>query len=97
LSERAWRAQFKRFDGAGLTVEAFCQREGLSRSGFNRWRSRLPMQPRAATSTLTAATVTGVSDDRHTAVPFVELSLLGAASTTARWAAWNFGSTWVAA
>lgn len=33
MSERAWRAQFKRFDGAGLTVEAFYQREGLSRSG----------------------------------------------------------------
>jgi hypothetical protein len=29
LSERAWRELFKRFDGAELTVQAFCQREGL--------------------------------------------------------------------
>lgn len=41
LNERAWRDLFKRFDGAGLTVEAFCKGEGLSRSSFNRWRSRL--------------------------------------------------------
>lgn len=40
LDERAWRELFKSFDGAGLTVEALWQREGLSRSSFNRWRSR---------------------------------------------------------
>lgn len=79
LDERAWRELFKRFDSAGLTVEAFCQREGLSRSSFNRWRSRLPMQPRTAA----AATVTGVSDVRRPSVPFVDLGLLGGASTAA--------------
>lgn len=78
LDERAWRDLFKRFDSAGLTVEAFCQREGLSRSSFNRWRSRLPRQPLTS-----AATVTGVSDVRRPSVPFVDLGLLGGASTMA--------------
>jgi hypothetical protein len=48
LNERAWLDLFKRFDGAGLTVEAFWQREVLSRSSFNRWRSRLPVRVGAA-------------------------------------------------
>lgn len=78
LGARAWRELFKRFDSAELTVEAFCQREGLSRSSFNRWRSRLPMRPRAA-----AATVTGASDVRQSAAPFVDLGLLGAAGSAA--------------
>lgn len=78
LDERAWRELFKRFDSAGLTVEAFCQREGLSRSSFNRWRSRQPMQ-----SCNAAAAVTGASDDRRPAAQFVDLGLLGAASTAA--------------
>ncbi len=75
LNERAWRDLFKRFDGAGLTVEAFCQREGLSRSSFNRWRSRLPTRTGAA-----AATAVGASGDRQRAAAFVDLGLLGAAS-----------------
>lgn len=29
------------FDRAGFTVEQFCRREGLCRSSFARWRSRL--------------------------------------------------------
>lgn len=75
LNERAWRELFRRFDGAGLTVEAFCKAEGLSRSSFNRWRSRLPMRAGAA-----AAAPAGASDARHSAAPFVDLGLLGAAS-----------------
>ena len=75
LNERAWRDLFKRFDGAGLTIEAFCQREGLSRSSFNRWRSRLPMRTGAA-----AATVAGASAAQQPAARLVDLGLLGAAS-----------------
>jgi len=78
LNERAWRELFKRFDSAGLTVEAFCQREGLSRSSFNRWRSRLPMLAGAA-----AAAAVGASAARQSAPPFVDLGLLGAADTAA--------------
>jgi hypothetical protein len=78
LDARAWRELFKRFDSGGLTVQAFCRREGLSRSSFNRWRSRLPMQPGAA-----ASTVVGAADDRQFVTPFVDLGLLGASGTAA--------------
>jgi hypothetical protein len=36
-----WRAVVGRFAGSGLGVEAFCEREGVSRSSFGRWRSFL--------------------------------------------------------
>jgi hypothetical protein len=78
LNERAWRDVFKRFDGAGLTVEAFCKAEGLSRSSFNRWRSQLPMRADA-----TAAATAGSFDARQSAASFVDLGLLGAAATAA--------------
>ena len=75
LGERAWRELFERFDGSGLTVEAFCKDEGLSRSSFSRWRSRLPMQAGSAATTMHES-------DAHKAAPsFVDLGLLGAAST----------------
>ena len=77
LDERVWRELFRRFDGAGLTVETFCQREGLSRSSFNRWRSRLLRAPRAA------ASVSCEAEDQKIAPSFVDLGLLGAASATA--------------
>lgn len=76
LNERAWRELFKRFDGAGLTVEAFCKAEGLSRSSFNRWRSRMPRQPGA-----TATTMVQGFDDQKISPSFVDLGLLGAAGT----------------
>ena len=75
LGEWAWRELFERFDGSGLTVEAFCKDEGLSRSSFSRWRSRLPMQAGSAATTMHES-------DAHKAAPsFVDLGLLGAAST----------------
>jgi hypothetical protein len=78
LNERAWRDLFKRFDGAGLTVEAFCEDEGVSRSSFNRWRSRLSTQPGVATTA-----VMREPDDQKIAPSFVDLGLLGAAGTAA--------------
>ena len=41
LDEHSWRALFDRFAQAGLTVEEFCRREGVCRSSFRRWRTRL--------------------------------------------------------
>jgi hypothetical protein len=78
LDERAWRELFKRFDGAGLTVEAFCKGEDLSRSSFNRWRSRLWTQPGVATME-----VMNEPDHQKSAPSFVDLGLLGAAGTQA--------------
>ncbi len=39
LGEAVWRELLKKFEGGDETVEAFCAREGVSRSTFNRWRS----------------------------------------------------------
>jgi Transposase len=39
--ERAWRELVERFDDAGVTVEEFCRREGVSQSSLHRWRSLL--------------------------------------------------------
>lgn len=40
-SREEWRAVFDRFAASGLGVEAFCEREGVSKSSFGRWRSLL--------------------------------------------------------
>lgn len=76
LSERAWRDLFKRLEGAGPTLEAFCQREVLSRSSLKRWRSRLPMRTDAAAAV-------GASDARQACASFVDLGLPGAADAAA--------------
>jgi transposase-like protein len=36
--EAFWRGALKRFDGSGLSVRAFCQRERLTESAFYAWR-----------------------------------------------------------
>jgi len=41
LDEQMWRAVLARFDSAAMTVQEFCLREGLTRSSFTRWRTRL--------------------------------------------------------
>ena len=56
LGEAAWRELLTRFERGDETVDAFCAREGLSKSTFNRWRSlgitakasTPPTSPRAA-------------------------------------------------
>lgn len=40
LGEAAWAELLRRFDEGEETIEAFCEREGVSKSTFNRWRSR---------------------------------------------------------
>lgn len=88
LGEQAWLDVFKRFEGAGLTVEAFCLREGLCRSSFTRWRSRLlggvgQPKPDASDQAATAFLDLGVMGSGVTAPgPALELRLdLGAGLT----------------
>lgn len=35
----AWREVLERFAGSGLSVPAFCEREGISEGSFYRWRA----------------------------------------------------------
>ena len=41
----AWHAVLAGFAESGLTVLAFCEREGISRESFYRWRSKLTSSP----------------------------------------------------
>lgn len=80
LDEQSWRAVLERFDGASMTVQEFCLREGLTRSSFTRWRARLrPGAQRVpAPAPAAAKAVTGAPK-----LPFVDLGLLGAATAAA--------------
>jgi len=42
-----WRKILEAFAASGLSASAFCQREGLSRAAFTRWRRRLQEAPSA--------------------------------------------------
>lgn len=76
LSKQAWGEVLQRFAGAGVSVEEFCRSEGLCRSSFNRWRSRLG----ATVSTAAAARKTGANKP---VAPFVDLGVLGASAAPA--------------
>lgn len=74
-SAEEWRSIVSRQETSGLTVEAFCQGEGLSRSVFNRWRTRL------------ASGAAGLADRRarRTPTPFIEVGELASAPGTTIW------------
>ncbi len=36
-----WRRIMKRYEKSGLTIEAFCRREGVPKNSFWNWRRRL--------------------------------------------------------
>ena len=44
-SPAEWRKILSRFERSRLSIEAFCQRESLSKSSFVRWRSKLTSDP----------------------------------------------------
>lgn len=62
-----WRAALKRFDERGLSVRAFCEREGLGAASLYQWRTRLSgeLPPRETSTTKagrTAPTPAGFLD-----------------------------------
>ena len=75
LDEQSWRAVLERFDGAAMTVQAFCLREGLTRSSFARWRSRLRIGSKRMP--VLAVLKSAAPAPRPS---FVDLGLLGAAA-----------------
>ncbi len=82
LDEHSWRVLLERFDGAAMTVKEFCLREGLTRSSFFLWRSRLRADPQC-----TPAPAGAKSAAKSAALPskpsFVDLGLLGGATPAA--------------
>jgi hypothetical protein len=49
-----WRERLKRQLGSGLTIDAFCQKEGVSTSMFYRWQRHLQEPSSIATTSETA-------------------------------------------
>ena len=78
LDEQSWRAVLERFDGAAMTVQEFCLREGLTRSSFTRWRARLRSGPKRVPAPAVAKAAAGAPKSS-----FVDLGLLGAAAPAA--------------
>lgn len=76
LDEESWRAVLERFEGAAMTVQEFCQREGLTRSVFMRWRARL----RSSSTSLPVRAVAKAASPASKP-SFVDLGLLGGATT----------------
>ena len=79
LDEQAWRAVLERFDGAAMTVKEFCLREGLTRSSFSLWRSRLRTEPLRTPAPAGAKSV-AKSAALAPKPAFLDLGLLGAAA-----------------
>jgi hypothetical protein len=71
LGERAWRDLIGRCEAAGAPVREFCQREGLSISSFQRWRSRLARQTPAVSARQPARGASAAS------ARFVDLGAVG--------------------
>lgn len=63
-----WSVVVDRWRASGLSVEAFCRRDGVSRAGFYRWRSLL-----AAAS----SSPSSVPAAKSGAAEFVDLGVLG--------------------
>ena len=80
LDEQSWRAVLERFDGAAMTVQEFCLREGLTRSSFRRWRARLRPSPQRVSAPAPAAAKAATGAPKPS---FVDLGLLGAATAAA--------------
>ena len=79
LDEQSWRAVLERFDGAAMTVKEFCLREGLTRSSFSLWRSRLRTEPLRTRAPAVAKSM-AKSAALAPMPSFVDLGLLGAAA-----------------
>jgi transposase len=45
VTRHVWQQRLQRFERSGLTVPAFCDREGISPASFYAWRRRLQADP----------------------------------------------------
>ena len=54
-SAEEWREIFERRAASGLSIVAFCQREGIAKSSYARWRTQLAHAARDAGAALPSA------------------------------------------
>jgi hypothetical protein len=81
LDEAGWRDLLARFPASGLSVAAFCEREGLIKSTFYRWRALL--KPASPAMVVGSAPNTTAGSDVAQA-RFVDLGVLAASAQAAR-------------
>ena len=77
LDEQTWREVLSRFEDSGMSVLAFCKREGVSPNSFRRWRSHLVPTPSIQ------AAPQGDVQAAQSAGGFIELGSYGAAGAPA--------------
>jgi putative transposase len=73
-SESAWREIVARQEQSGLTVTAFCEREGLKAASLYGWRVRLRQ---SATSKRTSPTISVRAGVERTSEEFIDLGAIG--------------------
>lgn len=74
IGEQGWREVMARFRTSGQTASEFCKREGVSKTSFYAWRSRLGLSALSAPGP-------DKSIESGVAPGFVDLGLLGNKST----------------
>lgn len=75
-SDQAWRTMIEAQRRSGLSIEAFCAREGVSRASFGRWRSMLAARTDGAPNGVGAVGESSIVDARGGG--FVDAGVLGA-------------------
>jgi len=63
-SAEEWQAIFERRGASGLPIATFCQREGIAKSSYARWRTQLAHAARDAGTALSSIQ-TGFVDAGH--------------------------------
>ena len=85
LGEKRWREVLSRFDGSGMSIHAFCEREGVSASSFHRWRLRLATTPALPAAPEDEAAPALVPTPAPSTTGFIDLgSLAGEGAPTGR-------------
>ena len=74
-SESAWREIVTRQEQSGLTVTAFCEREGLTTASLYGWRVRLRQ---TATSKKTSPSISDRARVERPSEGFIDLGAIGA-------------------
>jgi putative transposase len=74
-SESAWRDIVERQRQSGLTVAAFCEREGIKPASLYGWRSRLGEGPKATPGVRSAPKK--AKDSEGSSSGFIDLGSLG--------------------
>jgi len=81
IAAEQWRDRLEKFKDSGLTIERFCQSEGVSAGSFYRWRKRIVSQEECGKSGFARALITQPSQAAEdVSTPSVRIELPGGAN-----------------